>query len=148
MDQPGKVVNPVRGGQLNRENVSSLSPFAPENLVSQNRFGRPVPHQPAHSSHSGWIWCLLTGFVPLSAAGSIYLFIPPYIRLRASPESIKSRNCVPMASLRRYFQHANFIPIVGVGKRGAYQLVCDNLRRQHPFGTTLKFTGPVPVDSR
>ena len=35
---------------------------------------------------------------------------------------------------RRYFQHAHFIPIVG--------------DLQHPFGTTLRFTGPVPADSR
>ena len=26
----------------------SLSPYAPENLVSQDRFGSPVPRQPAH----------------------------------------------------------------------------------------------------
>ena len=26
----------------------SLSPFAPENLVSRDEFGRPVPRQPAH----------------------------------------------------------------------------------------------------
>ena len=53
MDQPGKVANPARG-QLNRENMFSLfslSPFAHENLVSRDRFGRPVPRQPAHSSH-------------------------------------------------------------------------------------------------
>ena len=41
-DQPGKVANPARG-QLNRE-----SSFAPENLVSPDGFGSPVPHQPAH----------------------------------------------------------------------------------------------------
>ena len=46
------------------------------------------------------------------------------------------------------FQHAHFIPIVGVGKRGVYSLVHGDLPRQHPFGTTLRFTGPVPVDSR
>ena len=39
MDQPGKVANPARG-QLNR--------FAPENLVSRDGFGSPVPRQPAH----------------------------------------------------------------------------------------------------
>ena len=50
--QPGKVANPARG-QLNRENGNSLSPFAPDNLVSQDGFGRPVPHQPAFSPHSG-----------------------------------------------------------------------------------------------
>ena len=48
MDQPGKVANPVRG-QLTRNNFFSLSPFAPEKLVSRERFDRPVPRQPAHS---------------------------------------------------------------------------------------------------
>ena len=37
---------------------------------------------------------------------------------------------------------------VGVGKRGAYYLVHGNLPRQHSFGITLRFTGPVPADSR
>ena len=32
-DQTGKVANPARG-QLNREKYFSLSPFAPEDLVS------------------------------------------------------------------------------------------------------------------
>ena len=41
MDQSGKVANPARG-QLNRENVYSLSTFAPENLVSRDGFGSPV----------------------------------------------------------------------------------------------------------
>ena len=47
-----------------------------------------------------------------------------------------------------YFQHAHFIPIKGVGKRGAYYLVHGDLPRQHSFGTTLRFTDPVPADSR
>ena len=47
----------------------------------------------------------------------------------------------------RYFQHAHFIPIVGVGKRGAYLTVHGDLLRQHSFGTTLRCTGPVPADS-
>ena len=55
-----------------------LSPYAPENLVSQDGFSRPVPRQPAHSPYSGWSWCLLMGFPPISAAASIYLFKPPY----------------------------------------------------------------------
>ena len=52
MDQPGKVANPARG-QLNREMDISLSPFAPENLVSRDGFGRPLPCQPAHPPYSG-----------------------------------------------------------------------------------------------
>ena len=42
MDQPGRVANPARG-QLNRKKYISLSLFAPENLVSRDGFGRPVP---------------------------------------------------------------------------------------------------------
>ena len=44
MDQPGKVASPARG-QLNS---ISLSAFVPENLVSRDGFGSPVPRQPAH----------------------------------------------------------------------------------------------------
>ena len=47
MDQPGKVANPARG-QLNREMNIPLSAFVPENLVSRDGFGSPVPRQPAH----------------------------------------------------------------------------------------------------
>ena len=47
MDQPGKVANPARD-QLNRKNENSLSAFVPENLVSRDGFGSPVPRQPAH----------------------------------------------------------------------------------------------------
>ena len=47
-----------------------------ENLVSQDRFGRPVPRQPAHlhtQAESDWsIWCLLTGFILLSATAPVY----------------------------------------------------------------------------
>ena len=46
-DQPGKVANPARG-QLNRETNISLSAFAPENLVSRDGLGSPVPRQLAH----------------------------------------------------------------------------------------------------
>ena len=51
------------------------------------------------------------------------------------------------SSIYNFIPRTHFIPIVGVGKRGAYKLVHGDLSRQHPFGTTLRFTGPVPVDS-
>ena len=38
---------PARG-QLNRKKNISLSPFAPENLVSRDGLGSPVSRQPAH----------------------------------------------------------------------------------------------------
>ena len=46
-----------------------------ENLVSRDGFSRSVPRQPSHSPYSsGWIWCLLTEFLPISAAAAIYEF--------------------------------------------------------------------------
>ena len=47
MDLTGKVANPARG-QLNRKNTHFPSAFTPENLVSRDGFGSPVPRQPAH----------------------------------------------------------------------------------------------------
>ena len=48
-DQPGKVASPARG-QLNRkkENFPVRVQFVPEDLVSRDGFGSPVPRQPAH----------------------------------------------------------------------------------------------------
>ena len=37
--RPGVVANPARHGQLNRGNDFPVSSFAPENLVSRDRFG-------------------------------------------------------------------------------------------------------------
>ena len=71
-----------------------LSPFAPESLVSRVRFGRPVPRQPAHSPHPGWrIWCLLNGLYPPFPVSATVTIIT-VMRHRASPEFIRSRNCV------------------------------------------------------
>ena len=51
--QPGKIAKPARG-QLNREHMHfPPSPFTPDDLVSRDGFGRPVPRQPDHSPHSG-----------------------------------------------------------------------------------------------
>ena len=46
-DQSGKFAN-VACGQLNRKNEYLPSPFTPENLVSRDGMGNPVPRQPAH----------------------------------------------------------------------------------------------------
>ena len=75
-----------------------------------------------------------------------------YYSLRASVLKKKKKEVAyttgSKAHLRRYFQHTHFIPIVGVEKKDAYQLVHGDLPRQHSFGTNLRFTGPVPADSR
>ena len=61
-----------RTGKIN----ISLPPFVPENLISRDGFGSPVPRQPAHLNTQAR--CLLTGLLPSSATASIYLFKPPY----------------------------------------------------------------------
>ena len=51
----------------------SLSPFAPENLVSRDGFSSPVLRQPAHlhtQAESSAYLVLITGFLPSSAAAS------------------------------------------------------------------------------
>ena len=65
MDQLGKVANPARG-QLNRKSVYSLSPFASGNLVSRDRFGRPVPRLYNNPNLTG------TGFVGKCMRGTRY----------------------------------------------------------------------------
>ena len=52
-DQADKVVNPGRG-QLNSENEYFPVPVCgPENLVSRDGFGSPVPRLPAHLHTQG-----------------------------------------------------------------------------------------------
>ena len=63
-------------------------------LARRARQSRPA--SACSSTYSGWIWCILTGFLPSSAAGPIYLFRTA-IRHRVTPEFIRSRNWVPMA---------------------------------------------------
>ena len=46
------------------------------------------------------------------------LLSPEKTKYRCSPESRRSNG--GSYTYRRYFQHAHFIPIVGVGKRGEY----------------------------
>ena len=73
----------------------SLSPFAPDNLVSRGGFGSPVPRQPAHlhtQTESGAYLRDSFRFLP----ASISLF-ETAIRHHVSPEFIGSHHCVPMA---------------------------------------------------
>ena len=55
--------------------IFSLSPFAPDNLVSRDRFGRPVPRQTAHL-HTNLV---LAHGIPPAFRGGVHLFIPPYV---------------------------------------------------------------------
>ena len=57
-------------GWTGKMNIS-LSAFAPENLVSRDGFDSPAPRQSAHLHTQAE--SLLTGFLPISTAASIYL---------------------------------------------------------------------------
>ena len=92
MDQPGKVVNPARG-KLNRENDTSLSPFAPENLVSET--GSALPSRVSLLISILRVNLVLTYGIPPEFRGGVHLLISTAKRNRVSPEFIGSYNCVP-----------------------------------------------------
>ena len=80
MDQPGKVTNPARC-QLNRKNEYfniSLSAFAPENLVSRDGSGSPVPRQPPHLYTQAESGAYLLDSSRVPRRRSFIYFKPPY----------------------------------------------------------------------
>ena len=78
MDQPGKAANPPHG-QLNRRKIIFPCPRSRLRIWSRET-GSAVPSRVSlliSILRINLIWCLLTGFLPSSAAVSIYLFKPP-----------------------------------------------------------------------
>ena len=53
--QPDMVANPLIVVNWTGKIYFSLSPLAPANLVSRDKFGRPVPRQPVRTPHSARI---------------------------------------------------------------------------------------------
>ena len=112
-----------------------LSPYPPGNLVSRDGFSCPVPRQPAHlhtQAGSGAYlrdsWCLLTGFLPSSAAASIYLFQTAIRNRVISPEFIGSRNCVSMAfTAENPLRHKTSKPQGGSKRVLPWQITLDQL---------------------
>ena len=92
MDQPGKVANPPRG-QLNRKMIF-ICPRACLRIWSRETSLAVPSRVSLLISILRMDMVLTTGFLPSSAAASIY---ETAIRHRVSPEFIVSRNCVPMA---------------------------------------------------
>ena len=73
-----------------------LSAFAPENLVSRDGFGSPVPRQPAYL-HTQAKYGAYLGDSSRVPRRRPLIYLKTAIRHRVSPESIGSHNCVPMA---------------------------------------------------
>ena len=121
MDQPGKR---LRVGQLNRKNeyfpvrVRAWG-FGPARRVRQSR-----PASACSSTYSGCIWCLLTKFLPSSAAASVYL-LKTAKRHQVSPEFIGSHNCVPMAL--SYIDSKNGFRVLHAGRKLAVLALSPSL---------------------
>ena len=75
-DQSGKVANPARGHLKTGKMNSSLSPFAPEYLVSRDGFRPSCPASACSCSILSLNLVLTHGIPPAFRCG-IYLFIPP-----------------------------------------------------------------------
>ena len=114
MDHPGKVANPDRG-QLNRKIILSLSPFAPENLVSRDGFGSPVPRQPAHLHTQAESGAYLRDSSRVPRRRPFIYFKPPYAigsvpslsghafayRWRSLPRVRRHRASIPQGNSKR-----------------------------------------------
>ena len=75
--------------------IISLSPFAPENLVSRDGFDSPVPRQPAHlhtQAESG-AYLRDSSRVPRRRP---FIYLSRHTPSGQNPKFIGSRNCVPM----------------------------------------------------
>ena len=80
-----------------------LVSVAPENLVSIDRFGRPVPRQSTHSPHSGCIWCI-THENPPTFQGGVHACIPS-TAIESVPSSSVHANAYRLRSLPRVHWH-------------------------------------------
>ena len=153
-----------------------LSPCVPENLVSRDGFNRPVPRQPAHLHTQAESGAYLRdssrvprrrpfmkppyaiGSVPSLSGHAIayrWRFMAKVHRHRASKPQDSSERALPwqvtmdqlmFASL----SHTNMPTLYhswGWEREVNINWSMVTCPRQHPFGTTLRFTGPVPVDS-
>ena len=103
MDQPGKVASPARG-QPNRESKYSLSAFAPENLVSRDGFGSPVPRQPAHLYTQAESGAYLRDFSRIPWRRLFIYFKPPYT-IGSVPSLSGHAIAYRWCSLRRVRRH-------------------------------------------
>ena len=97
----------------------SLSAFAPENLVSRDGLGSPVPRSLLISILR--LNLVLTYGIPPELRGGVHLFILNHHTPSGQSRVYRVTQLrTDGVHYRRYFQHAHFIPIVGVGKRGEY----------------------------
>ena len=124
MDQPGKVASPARG-QLNRKNKYLPVRVSCLRIWSHETGSAVVPPRVSLLISILRLNLVLTYVIPPEFRGGVHLFI--YNRHTPSGQSrvdrvtqLRTDGVHYVLHCSRYFQHAHFIPIVGVGKRGAY----------------------------
>ena len=120
--QPGIAANVVRG-KLETEDGFPLSPLAPGHLVSRNRFGCPVPRQPARSWHPGSIINLVLSHRLLPSTSTRFPCVPSRCTPPNAIGSVSSSS-VEVSSLQH--MPAILAPVVGAGKTGATALLYLN----------------------
>ena len=134
MDQPGKVANPARG-QLKRENKYSLSAFAPENLISRDGFGSPVPRQPVHLHTQAEFGAYLRNFSRVPRRRPFIYLKPPYA-IGSVPSLSGHAVAYRWRSLPRVRRHRASKPL-GSSERvlpwqvTTTQLICASLSHTH-----------------
>ena len=118
MVQPGKVANPALG-QLQREHDYFPVPVRAREF-GLARWVRPSRPVSACSFSAFKLNLVLTHGIPPDFRGGVHLVTPSYA-IGSVPSLLGHAIAYRWRSLpSRYFQHAHFIPIVGVGKRGEY----------------------------
>ena len=111
----------------------SLSPFATDNLVSRDGFGRHVPRQPAHSRHLR-LNLVLTYGIPPEFRGGVYLFGPP-IAIGLVPSLSDHAIAYRWHSLPRVRRHRASSP------QGSLSNGCCLFRYHHgPINVRLSFS--------
>ena len=135
---PGKVANPARR-QLNRKNEYFPVCVCAWKFGLARRVRQSRPASAYSYPYSGWIWCLLTGFLPISAAASISLFKLPYA-IGSVPSLSGHASAYRWRSLPRVHRHRASSP-QGSSSDGC----CHFAGHRGPINMPLSFPHPLIV---
>ena len=102
-------------------------------------FPRPVPRQLAHSQHPGLTLYLLAGFLPISAAVSIYLCKPPYVIVGSVPNLSCHAMAYILRSLPRVRRHRASSP------QGSSSNGCCLFAGHHNKPINMRLSFPTPT---
>ena len=121
-------------GWTGKINISPV-PVCAWEFVRTRRARQSRPASACSSPYPGWIWCLLTGFLPISAAASIYWFKPACV-IGSVPSWSRHAIAYRGRSLPRVCRHTASKP-QGSSKRvlpwqvTMDQLICASLSHTH-----------------